>query len=377
MFIIVQFPLADIRPLFAEGLGRLTRPDWRADSIPEGFIRGFGKISSRTQSGLSLRGERAFADCTQALKFMERIQLRQDNLRRPLQITPWFRRLYYDGEMSGRFEFGFLIKDEDEELVFHSSNNAAIRPSDVGKALLSTKVQIRSMDGSTTEAALCDCANTLGLAYVTATTNQAEISKFPPNEIYGSYVSIGNPIIHMRVSSGRYVETGRDRRLIGRDQGAEILFTSASGFPQRNGIIVQSSQSKTFDEQSDERITRVLFSHLNSILFAFSHAASASEAGKIVGGKKELRDMVKGMLDRLKRFSSRASNPEDEHLHAALTLFSEAYEGRIDELTEKLAAVSADLANPTMAERALNYVKGLHELSIKYAMEALVKASLR
>jgi len=100
MFIMVQFPLVDIRPLFSGGFGRLDRPDWRADSIPEGFIRGFGKISSRTQSGLSLRGERAFADCDQAVKFMEVIQLRQENLKLPLQITPWFRRLYYDGEIS-------------------------------------------------------------------------------------------------------------------------------------------------------------------------------------------------------------------------------------------------------------------------------------
>lgn len=178
MFVIVHFPLADIRPLFAGGLGRLTRPDWKADSIPEGFIPGFGKISSRTQSGLSLRGERAFADCAQAIKFMERIQLQQDNLLRPLQITPWFRRLYYDGELSGRFELDFFIADEDEEIAFHLSNEAAIRPSDVGKALLSTKVQIRSMDDSIVDVRLADCANHLESSYVTAATNQAELSNF-------------------------------------------------------------------------------------------------------------------------------------------------------------------------------------------------------
>lgn len=120
---------------------------------------------------------------------------------------------------------------------------------------------------------------------------------------------IGSPLIHVRVSSGRYVETGRDRRVIGGNRDNEILFTSASGFPQRNGIIVQSSKAKTFDEQPNERVTRVLFSHLNSVLFAYSHVASASAAGKITGTKHELRDMLKGMLDRLKCFESGSSNP--------------------------------------------------------------------
>jgi hypothetical protein len=53
--------------------------------------------------------------------------------------------------MSGRFEFGFLVRDDEEAIVLHFSNQAAIRPSDVGKILLSTKVQIRSMDGSIKE----------------------------------------------------------------------------------------------------------------------------------------------------------------------------------------------------------------------------------
>lgn len=372
MFIIVQFPLADIRPQFSGGFGRLSKPDWRAD-FPQGFIRGFGKISSRTQSGLSLRGERVFADCTQAIKFIEVIQLRQDNII-PLQITPWFRRLYYDGEFAGRFEFGFIIPDGNEELAFYASNEATIRPSEVGKAILSTKVQINSTDGSAINTRLADCISHLGIAYTAATTNSAELGKFPPAELYGSYVKVGSPIIHLRVSSNRYVEVGRDKRVI--DAEADIMFASADGFAHRNGIIVQASKENTFDEQVSERVTRVLFSHLNSLLFACAHVAAATHEGKITGKKQEMRDLVKEIVGRLARFSS-PQTEEDKHLLASFKLFSEAYDGRIDELSEKLTAIAGTLARPTMGEGVLNYAKALHELVIKYTVDSVVKASMK
>lgn len=262
--------------------------------------------------------------------------------------------------------------------MFHLSNDAAIRPADVGRAVLSTAVRIRSMDGSITDTTLANCANPLGLAYLTATTKSAEISKFLPNEIYGSYVKVGSPIMHVRVSSGRYIETGRDKRLISGDGDSEILVTSASGYSSRNGIIVQSSQKSTFEEKFDERIARVLFSHMNSILFAYSHVASASQEGKIVGRKQELREMLKGMLDRLSRFApAKIDSDGDNRLHVALGLFAKAYEGRIEELSEKLTGVAEKLASPTVGENVRLYVKALHDLVIKSGIEAAVKATMK
>src|ERR1700687_3284130 len=73
MFIIVQIPFADLRPVIAGERGRLRFPDWAADE-PKGFLRGFGKISLRNSSGLGLVGERRFVDMGNAIRFPERIE---------------------------------------------------------------------------------------------------------------------------------------------------------------------------------------------------------------------------------------------------------------------------------------------------------------
>jgi hypothetical protein len=103
MFIIAQLPLADFRPLINGGKGRLTVPDWPSDNLDSGFIRGFGKISARNASSLGLGGEHAFADFNNALR-IDRVQYQQPGWNRPLPIALWFRRLYYDGQMAGRFD---------------------------------------------------------------------------------------------------------------------------------------------------------------------------------------------------------------------------------------------------------------------------------
>jgi hypothetical protein len=72
LFIIVQIPFADLRPLVAGERGRLLSPDWAADE-PKGFVRGFGKISPRNSSGLGLVGESRFADMGNAIRFPEHI----------------------------------------------------------------------------------------------------------------------------------------------------------------------------------------------------------------------------------------------------------------------------------------------------------------
>lgn len=376
MFVIVQLPLADMRPLIPGQLGRLPRPDWRADSISEGFIRGFGKIAPRTQSSLALRGERAYADCNNAIRFMQTIALKQETLPKPLYITPWFRRLYYDGEISGRFEFGFLAKDDDEDLVFRLSNDAGINPAELGRSFLSTLVQIRSVDGSQTDTTLADCAEPLGLAYLSATTDNAKIASNSPKEIYGHYVKIGSPIIHARISSGRYIETSRDKRLLSVGGEPAFFLTSPRGAGTRNGIIVQSSYSNSLDETNEERVVRVLFAHLNSVLFA--HAHFAAQSNETTNSRRNLRAVIKGMLERLARFSpTHSDNQSDEALHEALQLFSSANEGRLDDLCEKLNAIATKMGSPTWGENIVIYAKSLHELAVKATIDAMVKTTMK
>src|SRR5271170_2306491 len=124
MFIIAQLPLADFRPLVRGGKGRLSVPDWTSDNLDSGFVRGFGKISPRNGSGLGLGGERSFADVNNALRF-DPVDFRQPGWNRPLPIALWFRRLFFDGQMAGRFEIGFMVPEDD---LFFFFNDQAVDP---------------------------------------------------------------------------------------------------------------------------------------------------------------------------------------------------------------------------------------------------------
>jgi hypothetical protein len=376
MFVIVQFPLADLRPLIPGGQGRLIRPNWRADSHPEGFIRGFGNIAARTQSGLSLRGERAFADCNNAVRFNNRIELRQGNLKRPLKLIPWFRRLYYDGIMSGRFEFGFLTLDSDEDELFRHSNEAGIDPSALGDTVLSAEVQIHSVDRSVTNSTLSECARALGFALLSATTENSKIIEFSPAETYGTSLNIGHPIVHARISSGRFIQAGRDRRLLSDSFDPEFFLTSPNRSKIRNSVVVQASRQRTTEETPEERIVRVLFAHINSVLYAYAHFESVSTRLNIP--KQTLRTTVAEMLKRIAGFSpTEPGNAEDDQLHDGLVLVAKAFDGRADELSDSLHSIAKRLESPSLGENIIKYVKGLHDLVVKTAVETIVSSSVK
>ena len=230
MFIIAQLPLADFRPLENGGKGRLSVPDWSSDNLDSGFVRGFGKISPRNGSSFGLGGERSFADVNNALRF-DPVEYRQPGWDRSLPVALWFRRLYYDGEMAGRFEIGFMVPEDD---FLDRFKNEAVEPPLIAQAILSTKVRVQSVDGSTRAATFANCSEALGLAYIASTTRNDALSQFPIAETYGMEVSVGKPILHIRVplpdldsrTGFRHREWQKCWRLIkpGRKCGAKLLW---------------------------------------------------------------------------------------------------------------------------------------------------------
>jgi hypothetical protein len=252
MFIIAQLPLADFRPLITGGKGRLSVPDWSSDNLDSGFVRGFGKISARNGSGLGLGGEDSFADVNNALR-IERVEFRQSEWNRPLPIALWFRRFYYDGQIAGRFEIGFMVPEDDLLARF---KDQAVEPSSIAQAILSTNVLVRSVDGSTRAATLANCSDALGLAYVASTTRNDALSEFPIAETYGLEVCVGKPNLHVRVPSALQIQTSRDRRYLNAGGDPEFFITSARGSQIRNNVFVQASGQKVQEESASERITR-------------------------------------------------------------------------------------------------------------------------
>jgi hypothetical protein len=58
MFVLVQIPFVDLRPMTPGGMGRLSAPDWTADDPGVSFVRGFGKMALRNSESYGLLGER-------------------------------------------------------------------------------------------------------------------------------------------------------------------------------------------------------------------------------------------------------------------------------------------------------------------------------
>jgi hypothetical protein len=377
MFIIVQIPFADLRPIIPGERGRLASPDWAADE-PKGFVRGFGKVSPRNSSGLGLVGESRFADMGNAIRFPAHIDYGENGWAYTLDIVPWFRRLYFDGQIAGRFEIGFLIPEQYEKLVFDRSEVVApIKPALLAQHLLATAVQINSVDGSKQTMPFARCSRPLGMAYLAASTSNSGLMAYPIAETIGSFFFVGDLLVTIRIAAGRPITDGRDRRYLTSHNEPALFITSARGSETRNNVIVQASEKGTKEETVQERITRVLFAHLNSLIFA---CAQLQEIGSSIAGKTNreiLRAAVKTMIDRLATFKQTDTANRDLAFSEGLQTFAKAYAGRIDELATKLEALSVEWNKPTKFERFSEYLKGVHDLVIRTGVEKTIDINLK
>jgi hypothetical protein len=112
MYFAVVFPLADFRSLHRENAGRLERPAWGQTDPRAEFARGFGKIHTRTKSAAGYSGENYYADCDNVVKYPSQYFLHPiPGLLRSILAYPVYRRFYFDGQMSGRFELGFRLNE--------------------------------------------------------------------------------------------------------------------------------------------------------------------------------------------------------------------------------------------------------------------------
>jgi uncharacterized protein YukE len=107
MFLSIQFPLADCREFFGEGVRLLGRPTWPSVSPDVDFVRSFGSIRKRKLGGLvGWIGENALCEADRALRFSKIKNFRdaESSLSIPLGVA--LRRFYFDGLAVGKFEVG-------------------------------------------------------------------------------------------------------------------------------------------------------------------------------------------------------------------------------------------------------------------------------
>ena len=109
MFVVIQFPFADIRPFLPEDTHHLPVPAWPMPEPDIGFLRYFGAIKPRRRGGISdWPGEESYGRAKRALRFMPHFgNLDKDGSAGIFrQRYCAFRRLMADGQAVARLELG-------------------------------------------------------------------------------------------------------------------------------------------------------------------------------------------------------------------------------------------------------------------------------
>lgn len=375
MFGLLQLPFADLRCLADDRFARVPRPDWSADDPGECFVRGFGKMSARNATGYGLIGERAYVEFDHAVAFPTPIGHSQDGWPESIPLLLWFRRLYFDGDIAGRFEFGFMADPKFEQAFFEQNPELRYDPGEIARTIKETKVEVRSQDESRIESRLDRCGPALARAYLTATTTKDGLKRYPPADLEGRILALGPSTIHLRIPTTLPMLETNDRRPILAEGDDRLFITSAAGSARRNTVAVQISPTASRREPPAERARRVLFAHLNSMLFAYSHLVSVTDAKEIARRRLRLRDLTEKMLRRFNDLKPNPESAEDTAFTAAMAAFSAAHTGRIDELTERLQSLADQAAEDSKSGKAFSWGRSLFEQIMIKSAEAMASGA--
>lgn len=374
MFLIVQLPLADLRGLSGRPPSRLRDPDWMSVDPPGGFLRGFGPVRGRNQPSLGLGGERFHADFNRAVRFRGDAVYRQPDWPQPLPITPWFRRFYFDGALCGRFEFGFVIDDVLEGRVLRGGGSA-VDPRAVAATLCTLPVSVRAPGLPDGPLPIHRAGTALATAYLAATTPNAALPSNPPGDAAGRLVTVGPPLVHARFTWARVPEVGRDGCAVA-GPGLGVTLTQWRDPSPGGAVVVQRSASGALDEPAAERAVRVVFAHLNAMVFALTQCRARTGEGGL--SREALRPTLRAAVARLRDFvPSGPGDGTDRDFAEALRTFGRAHEGRLAQLTAQLETLADSLDKPTTLERVLGFLQGLLELALTTGVKTVVETQAK
>lgn len=377
MFIMLHFPFVDLRGIHENRHGRSPRPDWRSDDPGECFVRGFGGMSTRNAKAFGLVGERAYVGFERALVFPKPGAHHQEGWSHSIPLRIWFRRLYFDGDIAGRFEVGFNTDGNFESELASGRWQPYNLPS-LARTICDLPVEVRSSDGSITESSLERCGDALGLAYIVATTLNSERAANPATEIMGAVFKVGSPAVHVRVSAGTAFTLPNDRRDIvdstSADHSGRMFLTSVAKGQRRNTMTVQISPP-TEAETAEERARRVLFTHLNSVLHASDFLTATLDEKSISRYRLGLKDLTSRAIERFSKLSITAPKTDNDNDFAkALHLFAEEHSGRVDATVSRLDTLSKSAQAPGRIEKVGAWLRGWTEFVTDSAIKASVKA---
>ena len=166
MLIIIQLPIFDFRR-FSETSHFLKVPLWPSPIEGE-FVRNVGKVTYRKRGGLNnWIGEFKICTARKSIRFVDSPIKKISSIgkNKPLLIKPAFRRFYFDGLATGKYELGFSLK---------SKEGIQLKLSDIKKSvreLLNCKVAIPVVKHPKEHAFLGVAGKKLAFQYLNSTSH--------------------------------------------------------------------------------------------------------------------------------------------------------------------------------------------------------------
>lgn len=312
MFVSVTFPIADFRGLTSDQCGRLDRPHWGSADPRAAFARGFGSIHTRNKSGSGFVGENYYADCNKLIKYPSQIFLTPaPSLHRKFLLYPVYRRFFFDGQVSGRFEFGFRLNEGTIDQVSLLYPGTEYDILEIARPVLMKDVIVNLLDGRSDEIPLFQASALLRDGYIMSSTQQKSLSVHDVASIGTTYVNVGTPFVFIRASAETPICAIRQRRnLILRSDFS--LFQTRSGVRGRNfDTVVITSRHDESAETPRERLARLFYTQIRSLTFAHSHYLTQVGEGKI-GVSSHLAPSIGAMIERIKGLMPLDGNTRDQ-----------------------------------------------------------------
>ncbi|MDO6427563.1 hypothetical protein Q4489_11085 [Thalassotalea sp. 1_MG-2023] len=195
MLITVQFPICDIRRFSEEDKSKLPYPVWPMAEFGT-YIRSTGKIIARPLGGLkSWVGENKVCDAKNALKFPSGFTGYKSLPQ--YKVKPIFRRFYFDGKISGKYEIGFEIKAASGKL-----NISGHELSSLILEVLQTKIKLPFSSQTDKPRAINELPASLRKFYTFSTSYYSPIAS-PKNKL----IKASPPLIFIETSSNETVRS--------------------------------------------------------------------------------------------------------------------------------------------------------------------------
>jgi hypothetical protein len=172
MIFVIQFPFLDSRSFDSRDHERLIRPYWVLPEPDKDFARSIGVITKRKRGGFAgWVGENYICNARNAIRFEGVPPFKIAKASMGNLIKPIFRRLYFDGNALGRFEFGFYIDEARFNLLEDGEFDGIVYH------FLKLRVRIANPRGEDISSELGDSGKNLAKLFLLSTTKSNSASK--------------------------------------------------------------------------------------------------------------------------------------------------------------------------------------------------------